>query len=117
MDINEMSRKQFEELRYLKGFDTIAIDSLVLLPTKRHNSSGYNNYEVIACHHHEAIGRLYGYDTFSIIMESDWNRVGIDCLRGSCLMRIFLPDEYEIWPMFHEARKRRDTTSEKNTKQ
>ena len=47
------------------------------------------------------------YDTFSIIMESKWNRVGIDCLRGSGLIRIFLPpNEYVIEPYWHQIVKK-----------
>lgn len=107
MDINEMTRKQFEDLSYLDEFEAVDIDSIVLIPTKKHHSSGYNIYEIVACSHHQAIGKLYGYDTFSIYMEGKYNRVGIDCLRGSGLMRVFIPDEYEIYPFFHEARIRK----------
>ena len=107
MNINDMTRKQFEDLQYLDGFDAIDIDSIVLLPTRKHHDSGYNIYEVIACSHCKALGKLYGYDTFSIYIDGSFNRVGIDCLRNSCLMRIFLPDEYEIIPASYMARKRK----------
>lgn len=106
MDINEMTRKEFEALPYFREEKTIAIDSIVLIPTKRHDSSGFNIYEIVPCMNFEPLGKLLGYDTFSIIMESRWNRVGIDCLRGSSLMRIFLPDDYEIHTWLHEARKK-----------
>ena len=40
-------------------------------------------------------------------MESEWNIVGIDCLRGSGLMRIFLPaNEYVIKPYLHQIVKK-----------
>ena len=108
MDINEMSRKQFEALPYLDEFEDYEIDSLVLIPSKRHHDSGYNYYEVVACKEWKPIGKCYGYDTFSIFMESKYNRVGIDCLRVSGLMRIFLPpNEYVIKPMFHQAKVKR----------
>lgn len=109
MDINKMTRKQFAQLPYIKDFETfeIEIDSVVLLPSTRHDSSGYNIFNVIGCKGNEPIGMLIGYDTFSIIMESSWNRVGIDCLRGSGLMRIFLPtNEYIIKPYLHQAVKK-----------
>ena len=107
MNINEMTRKQFEELDYFKGTKEFDIDSIVLLPTKRHNQSGYNIFFVVACNKNEPVGICYGYDTFSIIMKSEWNRVGIDCLRGSGLMRIFLPtDEYVIKPYLHQIVKK-----------
>lgn len=119
MDINKMTRKQFEELPYLDEFEDhnlrdVDVDSIVLLPSKKHHDSGYNYYEVVVCHRHRAIGRCYGYDTFSIYMESNFNRVGIDCLRGSGLMRIFLPpNEYKAVPMFHEIRRKPDETTNK----
>lgn len=113
MDINKMTRKQFEDLPYLTGYESIDIDSIVLLPTRRKDSSGYRIYEVIACLDNKAICRLYGYDTFSIIMDSSWNRVGIDCLMASGLMRIFLPhDKYEICPAFHKATRKEMIKSE-----
>lgn len=84
MNINEMTRKQFEELDFFKD-DLIAIDidSIVLLPTKKHDQSGFNVFYVVACNKWQPVGICYGYDTFSIFMESEYNRVGIDCLRGS----------------------------------
>ncbi len=109
MDINKMTRKQFEALPYIydmedeKCFNTRDVDSIVLIPTRRHDSSGYNIFEVVACYHWKPIGKCNGYDTFSIYMDSHFNRVGIDCLRGSSLMRIFLPpDEYEIDALYHK---------------
>jgi hypothetical protein len=108
MDINKMTRKQFEELDYFQDtLKPIDVDSIVLLPTKRHHPSGYNIFFVIACNKNKPVGICYGYDTFSIIMESKWNRVGIDCLRGSGLMRIFLPtNEYVIKPYLHHIVKK-----------
>jgi len=74
----------------------------VLLPTKKHDQSGYNMFFVVACNGNEPIGICSEYDAFHIIMESKWNRVGVDCLRGSGLMRIFLPtNEYVIKPDLH----------------
>lgn len=110
-----MTRKQFEELPYLDEFEDhdlrdIDVDSIVLLPSRKHHDSGYNIYEVVVCNGHRAIGKCYGYDTFSIYMEGKFNRVGIDCLRGSGLMRIFLPpNEYKAVPMFHESRIKNNT--------
>lgn len=107
MDINEMTRKQFEELPKLEYFKTYDCDSIVLLPSRLHHDSGFNCYTVIVCNKWNAVGKMDMYDTASIIMESKYNRVGIDCLRGSSLMRIFLPpNEYQANPAFHEIRKK-----------
>lgn len=107
MDINEMTRKQFKELPILDDFKTYDCDSIVLLPTRLRHNSGFNYYTVIVCNKWNAVGKMDMYDTASIIMESRYNRVGIDCLRGSGLMRIFLPpNEYQANPAFHEIRKK-----------
>ena len=109
MDINKMTRKQFEELPYLDDFENIDVDSIVLLPSKEHHDSGFNLYEVVACLRWKPIGKCYSDDTFSIFMEGKYNRVGIDCLRGSGLMRIFLPpDEYYIDTSFHQIKRKAD---------
>ena len=106
MDINSMTRKQFEELPILDASSTYACDSLVLLPTRRHHSSGFNYYSVVVCNIWEAVGKMEMYDTVSIHMEDKFNRVGIDCLRASGLMRIFFPrHKYEAVPAYHEIRK------------
>ena len=119
MDINKMTRKQFEELPYLDEFkdhkfSSIEVDSIVLLPSRKHHDSGFNCYEVVLCNKWEAIGKCYGYDTFSIYMGNGFDRVGIDCLRGSGLMRIFLPrNEYKAVPIYHEIRRKPDEKTNK----
>ena len=109
MDITKMTRKQFEELPYIDEMNGIDVDSIVLLPSKRHHDSGFNVYEVVICNKWTALGKCFGYDTFSIFMQGNYNRVGIDCLRGSGLMRIFLPpNEYYAEPMFYQIRRKAD---------
>lgn len=109
VDINRLTRKQFELLPRLNHWNDYDVDSIVLLPTKRHHDSGYNLYSVVACENNKAIGVCDLYDTFSIFMSGKYNRVGIDCLRGSGLMRIFLPrNEYVIKPIWHEIRRKDD---------
>lgn len=114
-DINNMTRKEFETLPFIDEFDVeeIEVDRIVLLPTRTHHDSGYNVYYVIACNNRKAIGKCRGYDTFSIFMSGNYNRVGIDCLRGSGLMSIFLPaNEYKIISLYHEIR-RKETPEKK----
>ena len=106
MDINQMSRKQFEALPILEDFKEVQVDSIVLLPSRTHHDSGFNYYTVIACKNWQPLGKCYRYDTFSIFMRGDFNRVGIDCLRKSGLMRLFLPpNEYVIDPTMFTIRK------------
>ena len=101
-DFNNMTRQELLELPILDDVNPIEIDSIILLPTRQHHDSGYNYYQVVVCNNREAIGRTVLYDTFSIYMEGKYNRVGIDCLRGSGLMRIFLPsEEYVVHPYLH----------------
>lgn len=109
MNIDTMTRKDFESLPLLDTLDLLSVDSVVLLPTRQHHDSGYNNFYVIPCKSHEPLGKCDKYDTFSIYMESSFNRVGIDCLRGSSLMRIFLPqNEYIVEPVFHQIIKKKE---------
>lgn len=106
MNINDMTRREFEELPLLDWRSNCEVDSIVLLPTRQQHSSGYNNFYVIPCKHHTPLGKCDKYDTFSIYMNSNFNRVGIDCLKKSSLMRIFLPqNEYIVNVSFHQINK------------
>ena len=114
MDVNKMTRKQFEELPYLDEFEDVDVDSIVLIPSKRHHESGYNIYEIAVCNGCKPIGKCYGYDTFSIFMQGKYNRVGIDCLRGSGLMRLFLPpNEYVAEPLLHQIKSKIELNQDK----
>ena len=107
MDINQMTRSQFKELPLLKEFKGVKVDSIVLLPTRLRHDSGYNYYQVVACNENEAIGRASLYDTFSIDAIGKNERIGIDCLRGSGLMRIFfMAESYILIPAIHSIRKK-----------
>lgn len=107
MDINKMTRKQFKDLPVLDDFEGYECDSIVLLPTRRHDSSGFNVFDVVICDKWKAIGRVGGYDTFSIYDSGEFVRVGFDCLRGSGLMRVFLaPNKCKAYPVMHEIRKK-----------
>lgn len=110
MNINKMSRKAIESLPYIDAFEKnlLDVDSIVLLPTRRMDGlNGYRLYEVVPCLNCEPLGKLCGYDTFSIFMKDNHNRVGIDCLGKSGLMRIFLEhNKYEINCLFHEITKK-----------
>lgn len=106
-DINWLTRKQLSEIPKLEHFKSYDVDSIILLPTRKHHDSGYNLYEVVVCQRNQAIGKCDLYDTFSIYMTGKYNRVGIDCLRESALMRIFLPpNEYKVIPVYHEIRRK-----------
>ena len=104
MDLNQLPRKYFEDLQYLDRHEKINIDSIVLLPTRRRDGSGFATYHVIACKGNEVIGKLYGYDTFSIFTKGA-DRIGIDCLYKSKLMRVFVSPDYYIIPFMHEIEK------------
>lgn len=99
MDINNMTEKQFKALPCLTdAMGEIEVDSIVLLPKKIKDGSGYNLYSVVVCNNRKPIGKTTLYDTFSIYTSMDgYNRVGIDCLRSSGLMRLFLePNKYVV---------------------
>ena len=67
----------------------------------------YNLFYAVACNKRQPVGKCCGYDIFDIFMKGEYHRVGIDCLRGSGLMRIFLPtNEYVIKPYLHQIVKK-----------
>lgn len=114
MNIETMTKQDFQNLKYLDELHEIEIpedrlvnvDSIVLLPTRHMDSSGYRIFEVIPCNFLKPLGKARGYDTFSIIMESKYNAVGIDCLKCG-LMRIFLPThEYVLDDWLHQIIKK-----------
>lgn len=108
MDINEMTKEQFLELPLLDDFTNYDIDSIVLIPTTPHDS-GFRNFIVVGINNWEPIGKCRDYDTFSIFMTGNFNRVGIDCLKKSKLMRIFLPqNEYKLDSMLYAINKKGD---------
>jgi hypothetical protein len=89
MNINEMTKKQFKELDILNE-DITDFDSIVLLPTNELHDSGYNYYYIIPCLRDKPLGKLEAYDTFRIWINEKFYSCGIDCLRKSSLMRIFV---------------------------
>ena len=121
MDINEMTIKQFKNLKLFEDqHETmeVEVDSIVLVPTKIHDDSGYNVFYVVACNNRQPVGICSGHDAFDIFIKSEYTRIGIDCLRGSGLMRIFLPtNEYVIKPYLHQIiKKRKGESISTNTK-
>lgn len=75
-------------------------DSIILLPTKIKHDSGYNYYQVVVCYNNQVLGKTDLYDTFSIFTKT-CERVGIDCLVQSGLMRIFMSPNSIIYPSLH----------------
>lgn len=98
MNINEMTRERFKQLKVLEQ-EITDFDCIVLLPTKIGHDSGYNYYSVIPCLRDEPLGKLPLYDSFLIDCGFDG---GIDCLKKSSLMRIFFErGKYKIDPLMH----------------
>lgn len=106
-DINDMTRKELEDLKVLQWDEPYEIDSLILLPTRKLCGSGYRLYDIIVCQNETAIGKIGLYDTHSIILNTNSREesIGIDCLKGSGLMRIFLPKGYWIKHWCHQTSK------------
>lgn len=87
MNINKMTRKQFAEMPVLTDKIDKDFDSIVILPYNRNDDSGFSVYSIVICDGVEPLGRLLGYDTFSLYDVAD--RLGIDVLAKSKLTRIF----------------------------
>lgn len=93
-NINEMTRKEFEELPYRERFDSeIVCASLVILPTRRKHDSGYRCMDFVAVDAHERpICRCSGCS--DVLHLYDWFRESftkwdMDCLYKSGLLRVF----------------------------
>ena len=72
MDINEMTRKQFEELPLIDKFEPDDVDNIVLLPSRRHHDSGYNYYYVIPCVNvNEILRAFFKYNPYIGYYEND----------------------------------------------
>lgn len=94
-----MTLQQFQEVPYFEYDAEIEeFDSLVLLPTNIKHDSGFNLYAIVVCLGDKPLGMLHHYDTFRLDLEF----AGIDCLRKSELMRIFLErGRYKISHIYH----------------
>ena len=101
MNINEMTRKQFEDLAYVCDNISFKADSVILLPTNRKHRSGFNYFIPILCYKGEVLGKIKGFDFFNIM---NCRRVIIDCLHKSKLIRVSAWDmnEYVCNPFFYE---------------
>lgn len=108
MDINNMTRKQFDELPARKWDEDIGeFDTLIILPLRRLHDSGYRLMDFVAVKNGKPIARLsgcsdvvhidgiggYGYKWSercigvpNTIPISGWS---IDCLPKSGLLRLF----------------------------
>ena len=105
MDIEKMTRKQFDALPMIECYSPdICVDSLVLLPTRKSFGNGFNYYTIVPCQKGEPLGKIEYYDTHSIFVSGNFERIGIDCLSKSGLMRIFLdPYKYVMQPHLHQT--------------
>ena len=105
MNINDMTITQFESLPYITDYNKCDFDSIVLLPTDIEYNSGFNYFSVVICFLERPIARTIICDTFSIFPCKD-DRLGIDCLRKSGLMRIFFFPDFDICEKRHSIYKK-----------
>lgn len=105
MNINDMTITQFNSLPYITDYNKHDFDSIILLPTDIEHDSGFNYFSVVICFLERPIARTVIYDTFSIFPSKD-DRLGIDCLRKSGLMRIFFSPNYDICKKTFDIRKK-----------
>ena len=97
MDLNGMTRKDFENLPLIK--ENVLCDGLILLPTKRKHDSGYAMFYACPTFEGKVLGKCELYDIFNIIPKRDI--VSIDCLFKSKLIRIFLCGNYTLNRWLH----------------
>lgn len=106
MDVNQMTRKEFEALEHRKWDEEIDCDSIIVLPMRRMHDSGYRCMDFVAVKDGEPICLLsggsdvihidgiggYGYrwvdrgELPKTVIPSGWS---IDCLPRSGLLRMW----------------------------
>jgi hypothetical protein len=104
MNINKMTRKQFNELRPRDWNEDIGeLDSVVILPLRSMHDSGYRKMDFVGVVGDEPVCRLSGcsdvVNVGGIIWGSDkTQRWSIDCLAVSGLLRIFSNQKILVGP-------------------
>lgn len=104
MDINEMTRKQFNELPSREWDEEIICDSIIILPLRSMHESGYRCMDFVAVKDGEPIclisggsdvlhidgiggyGNKWGDGVPKSVFPAGWN---IDCLAKSGLLRLW----------------------------
>jgi len=107
MNIDKMTRKQFEELPHREWSEEIKCDSIIILPLKEMHDSGYRCMDFVAVKDNEAVCLLSGCSDVIHIdgiagLGKDWlKKYGsiprlippsewcIDCLPRSGLLRLW----------------------------
>lgn len=97
MDLNEMTRKDFENLPLIE--DDVLCDGLILLPTKKKHESGYAMFYACPTLKQKVLGKCEMYDFFDV--EIDKDLVKIDCLYASKLIRIQFHGVYSLISCLH----------------
>lgn len=67
MDLNEMTRKDFENLPIINRNKTC--DGFIILPTRRKHESGYFLFDIVPTLHCEPLGKFGVYDTNTLIIN------------------------------------------------
>ena len=107
MNVNEMTRKELEQLEHRKWNEEVEFDSLIILPGNKLHDSGYRCMDFVAVTNNEPICLLSGcsdvihidgiggfgkgwlnkYGTCpNVVPPTSWS---IDCLAKSGLLRLF----------------------------
>jgi len=113
MNVNDMTRKEFDALPWRQEFDSELIcDNLVILPLKTRHDSGYRCMDFVACNGDEPVCRVAGGSDVlhidGIGGMGNWNpRIeyprtvptkawSIDCLPKSGLLRLIVGHAFKI---------------------
>lgn len=97
MDLNEMTRKDFENLPLIE--DDVVCDGLIFLPTKRKHESGYAMFHACPILEQKVLGKCEMDDIIHAGVDKDI--VSVDCLYSSKLIRIQFTHYYKLKPALH----------------
>jgi len=104
VNINKMTRKQFNELRRRDWNEDVGeLDSIIILPLRSMHDTGYRNMDFVGVVGDEPVCRLSGCSDVVNIGGAIWGsdktqKWRIDCLAVSGLLRVFAEGKIIVGP-------------------
>lgn len=96
MILNEMTRKDFQNIPYIDEDKIYYFNSIIVLPNRKKHSSGYGMFEVVLLNRDNIIGKVKEYDVTYIDLTGKYDLISIDCLYKSKLVRVMFHKTYII---------------------
>lgn len=104
MELTKMKKEFLLNLPRLDDVEEVRGDSIILIPTRKKDSSGYMLFDCVLCNESKPLGRVGLYDIFTIWTGNKSERVSIDLLPCGYFRIFCMQDNYFSKPWFHELR-------------